>query len=476
MRPGSVASGQRPGSIDGFHLPGLAPDLVDRWELLPVPGRELAVRVPVLRPDHLDGVWERLAAARRERFPGGAARGVAPVLARAAARARRVAGETPNREAIAGSAGLSPAMLDRVLDGMASGWTVAALEGLLLAEFGSPDFPHRFTPDPARPGVRTRAVAPAVAFHVFAGNVPGVAVTSIVRSLLVGSAVFGKAAREDVLLPALFARALAEEEPALAACLAVTWWPGGSGLLEARALERAELAVVYGGEDAVAAARARAPARTRLVEHGPAVSAAVILGGALTRERAAKVAADAALAVATFDQRGCTSPVALLVEEGGDVSPEELGALLGEALERLANVLPPGAASTAAAARKRQILDAAGLAEGGGGARVMLGSGWGVVIRPTLEPEDLCTDRVVQVVAVRDVGSALAALRPLAGRLQTLGVEGGAQAAGRLAHASAELGVSRVTSLSGMPWPPPTWRHDGAHPLRELVRWADLES
>jgi hypothetical protein len=26
-----------------------------------------------------------------------------------------------------------------------------------------------------------------------------------------------------------------------------------------------------------------------------------------------------------------------------------------------------------------------------------------------------------------------------------------------------------------MPWPPPEWHHDGASPLRELVRWVDLE-
>ncbi len=465
------------GSLDGFHLPGPALDAIERWEVLPVPGTgDPTIRVPVLSAAHLDAVWSHLAAARRERFPGGAARGVARVLARAAARVRRAAGRPPYREAVAGTAGLSPLMLDEVLDGMASGWTAEGLEALLVAEFGAGSFPHDFAPDPTRPGVLTRAVAPPVAFHVFAGNVPGVAITSIMRSLLVGSAVFGKTAREGVLLPALFARALGEEDPALAACVAVTWWPGGDEALVARALELAELAVVYGGEDAVHTARARAPATTRVVVHGPAVSAAVVLRPALrSRKRAGATAADAARAVATFEQRGCTSPVAVLVEEGAAVSPEEFGDLLGTAFERLASDLPSRHVADAMAARKRQILDAAELAEAEGRARALRGSGWGVVIRPTLEPADLCTDRLVQVVGVPDTAAAVDALRPLAGRIQTLGVEGDAEAVRRIAGASAPLGVSRVTSLLGMPWPPPAWRHDGSHPLRELVRWLDLE-
>jgi hypothetical protein len=336
-----AAAGAR--SIDAFHLPGLPAAAPAEWEVLSVPGTDLVVRVPVLEPDHIDRVCERLAAARAERLPDGDARGVAAVLARSARRMRRAALEEANRAAIAGLAGLSAPMVDRILDGMAAGWSEESLTGLLTAEFGEPSVPHRFAPDPARPGIRTRAVAPDVAFHVFAGNVPGVAVTSMIRSLLVGSAVIGKTAREGPLLPALFARALQQEDPALAQCLAVTWWPGGSARLETRVLERAKLAVVYGGADAVRAVHSLAPASTRVVVHGPGVSVGLILKGALTAANAARLAGDAALAIATFDQRGCTSPVALIVEEGGEMSPARFAAALGEELDRLAVILPAGA-------------------------------------------------------------------------------------------------------------------------------------
>ncbi|MBD0320994.1 MAG: hypothetical protein ICV87_11715, partial [Gemmatimonadetes bacterium] len=44
-----------------------------------------------------------------------------------------------------------------------------------------------------------------------------------------------------------------------------------------------------------------------------------------------------------------------------------------------------------------------------------------------------------------------------------------------LAASLARAGVARVAALGNMAWPPQTWHHDGRPPLRELVRWCDLE-
>ena len=40
----------------------------------------------------------------------------------------------------------------------------------------------------------------------------------------------------------------------------------------------------------------------------------------------------------------------------------------------------------------------------------------------------------------------------------------------------ARLGVSRIAPMEKVPWPPSWWHHDGSGPLRDLVRWTDLES
>jgi len=487
-------------TIDGFHLPGVDARAVAEWEELPVAGLSAVVRHPGATPSLVARVWEGLRDARRAR--GGI--GAPPAaLAAAAARTCELARGEPYRSAIARLARLSPPMVEHVLDGMLRGWSREALEDLLAAEFGGPAFPGAFAAVPGRPGVLRRAVAEDVVFHVFAANVPGVGVTAAIRTLLVGSAVFAKVGRGGSLLPALFGRALAETDPELGACYASTWWPGedsaAGAVAEAAALERARLVVVYGGAAAVEAIRGRTAAGTRVVVHGPAVSVGILLREAVASRAVDETAAAAALAVATFDQRGCTSPVALLVEGSAETPVPAFGSALARELHRLALALPPGDAEPSEAARRRQVLEAAlirGETRGAGtgdagpggpgqarpsgpGARgphePQEGHGVAVVPSERLRPEDFCSGRVVQVVEVPSADKAVEALLPLAGRLQTVGVQGPRARVAALADRLADLGVSRITSLAGMAWPPADWRHDGSRPLDELVRWVDLE-
>lgn len=469
-------------TIDGFHLPGIDGSPTG-WVETRVPGLPIAVRHPEPTASFVARVWAGLRDARRARD----GRGASPAsLAAAAARTCELARGEPYRSAIARLARLSPAMLEHVLDGMLRGWSREALDGLLDAEFGAPAFPRAFAADRARPGILRRPVAEDVVFHVFAGNVPGVGVTAAIRALLVGSAIFAKAGRGASLLPALFGRALAETDPELGACYASTWWPGESSPAEAAALERARLVVVYGGAAAVEAIRGRAAAGTRVVVHGPAVSVGLVLREALRSGALDRSAAAAALAVATFDQRGCTSPVALLVEAEGEAPVAAFRSALARELDRLARTLPPGDPDPSEAARRRQVLEAARLrdgtpadgpgdvhADGPGG--VHEGHGVAVIASDRLRPEDFCSGRIVQVVRVPDADEAAAALRPLAGSLQTVGMAGPDARVAALADGLAELGISRITSLARMAWPPAIWRHDGSRPLRELVRWVDLE-
>ncbi|MEN8375589.1 MAG: acyl-CoA reductase [Gemmatimonadota bacterium] len=460
------------GLVDAFHLPGLADDPARPWLELDAPGSGTLARAPRLRPVDIAAVCRRLRAAREARLPGGDTQGVIETISAAASILREEALQEDTAAAIAGLSGVSRPMFEHVLTRMAEGWTAEALRGLVAAEFGAEATPARFAPDPTRPGVRRRVVAPELAFHVFAGNVLGVAVTSLIRSLLVGSAVLGKAARREPVLPALFARALGRVDAALAECVAVTWWPGGSTQLESAALDQATLAVVYGGEETVRAVRALAPARVRLVEHGPAISVGLVFRDALSEQGAKAAARSAARATAAFDQRGCTSPVAVLVEDGGAVSPARFTELVADELAGLSDTLPPGPLGPAEAARRRQVLDAAELRSAESGAPALAGSGWGVFLDRELRPEEFCTGRVLQVVPMSSVEDGLRLVGRLAGSVQTAGVAGGPA---HVAEALASLGVSRITGLGDMPWPPPAWRHDGGLPLGELVRWIDLE-
>ena len=369
--------------------------------------------------------------------------------------------------------GYSGPMCELVLNRMAADWTRPALLGLLRAEFRDPRVLERFVPHV--PGQYVRAFPPRLAFHVLSGNVPGVGVTSLVRGLLVRAPALCKTARDEPVLPVLFARALAEHEPRLSQALQVAYWPGGDEGLEAPALTAADVVVHYGAGSAIADLRARLPAGARLLEHGPRVSFAVV-----ARQHAHRTgeAAAAARAVATFDQQGCVSPHVLYVEQGGRAEPRQFAALVARQLELLAPELPRGRRSTAEAASVQQAR--AGVefrAIAGHEAALWTGAdlAWTVAYDPDPSFTASCLGRFLWVKPVPDLADVSDLIRPFRDVLQTAAISAPPRRAAALAETLAHAGCTRITTLADMPFPPATWHHDGRGPLRELVRWASWE-
>jgi hypothetical protein len=332
----------------------------------------------------------------------------------------------------------------------------------------------------------SRALGLPLTVHLCAGSVPGVSVTSMVRALLVKSAVLLKPGRGDEVLPVLFRRALAEEAGWIADAAAVVYWPGGSAdPLEAAALADADLLVVYGGEDAVRSARAAARATTPVVAYPHRVSFAVVdVRGATSPSGATggdgqmgTVAGAAARAVALFDQRGCVSPQVIYVlgdERDACSFAESLAAELG----RLEAELPPGPLDEEVAAALHQIRGSAELRGAAGRGRVWSGgsASWTVVLDPDPELEPSCLGRAVRVKPVESVAALTKAVRRFRKHLQTVGTSGlAAPTLLDLADRMSRLGPVRIAPLESAPWPPPWWHHDGMGPLSSLVRWSDLE-
>ena len=466
--------------LDAFHLPGLDPAEIEDWSVREyAPG--VILRFPRLRPDQLSAVLRRLRERRARVL---ADRPVAEIAAVLAAAAARLAREDDARRRIALDAlpaitGYSPPMVRLVLDRMVEDWSEPSLLSLLRSEFHDPGVLDGFRPHPARQGgQRTRVFGPELAFHIFAGNVPGVAVTSIVRSLLVKAATFGKAASGEPLLPALFAQTLADVDRQLGECLAVTYWPGGSEALEAAAFEAADTIVVYGGAGVAEDVRRRAPADRRVVVHGPRFSLGLIGRAALAAPRVDETAAQAAGAVAIFDQQGCVSPHVYYVEQGGETTPAEFAERLAAHLARLEAELPRGTISPAEAGAI-QVARADAEARALAGADVQIhaprGTGFTVIYDPdpAFAPSPL--NRTIRVKPVADLADTAALVRPIARFIQTVAIAGAGGRLEGLAELLGRAGASRITSLARMPWPPVTAHHDGQEPLRELVRWTDLE-
>jgi hypothetical protein len=465
--------------LAAFHLPALAHVPTTTWSY--GRGRSgVQLRIPQLTPALLGEQIEALRTAQREQLQERPVREIVSVIDRVARRLQNP--DTPLRQLAEGAlpavTGYSAPMIRRGLDHMAADWRADRLWPLLEAEFGDPAVLDGFQPRPAVGG-QTRAFGPELATHVFSGNVPGVAVTSIVRSLLVKAATLGKTSSGEPLLAALFAQAIAEEDEALGHCLAVTYWPGGADALEDVALRAADAVVAYGGNDAIASLRARTPAGVRFVGYGHKLSFGVVAREVLTADRAAEVAHIAALEAALFDQQGCVSPHLFYVEGGGEIEPREWARLLADAMSGVERELPRGKVSPGEASAIRQLRGEAEFSQlAGTGVELhhsAEGTLWTAVYDPDPSFAASCLNRTVRVKPVADLVAVPELVRRIGPLLQTVGVAADEARRAALAASLGRLGASRVAPLGQMAWPPPSWHHDGDSPLRVLVRWCDLE-
>ncbi len=468
QRAGLRATAPRPPTAAGAPAP---PDV----STAPV-GDGFRLRFPTPDPafahrlcDHLIDTADGLRARRTD--------AVVASLGRAGARFLDTA-DPIRREALdllPAAAGLSAALARETLDGMARDWTADRLARLVRAQFPDPAVLDGFRPGPG--GSWVRAFGHRLVVQVGAGNVAGASVAGAARALLTRSPVLLKPGLHDAVLPVLYARALADCDPELAASLAVLYWPGG-GALDAEVLARADLVVVHGGSDAVASVRAHLPAATPLVAYPHRVGFALVGREALVGGRADQTATEAARAVAAFDQRGCVSPHVFWVEEGGALTPVEWAARLAVAMAEVERDLPAGPTPPEVASLVQQLRGTWELKQAAGeGARVFRAAGaeWTVVYDPDPAFSPSCLGRFAWVKPVRDlddVAGLLAGLRPF---LQTAGLCGAGARAARLVERLGGAGVSRVAPLGRMAWPPAWWHHDGGDPLRALVRWVEWE-
>jgi len=472
--------------FSAFFLPpefSLAPGEIRRFEV----SDGFAVDYPNLSEFR---IGELMALLRKARHEGLASWPVKRVLRGVDRVARRLLDRSdPLRErALEGlgiPAGFSRPMAVEVLDGMARDWTADRLNLLLSSEFPDPLVLDGFRPGPV--GGLVRALGYPLTFHLGAGTVPGVAVTSLIRALLVKSAAFLKPGRGDIRLPVVFAEGLAEEDPDLAACVAVAYWPPVDSAQTEIPVKEADLVVVYGGEDTVGWVRDRMPSRTQIRAYRHRLGVGLVGRGALLVEGrkgpeagtgASETAATAARAVALFDQQGCVSPHVLFVERGGGVDPHQWAELLAGALAGMEKDLPSGPISPEEGAALQQIRGAWEVDESEGRSVIHHGGAeapWTVLVGAEGELTPSCLNRTVRVFPVDDLLEVPAKLQAWEPFLQTVGLAGSPDQEPELRESLARMGVSRISDLSAVPWPPPWWHHDGGGPLQGLVRWTDVE-
>lgn len=465
--------------VDGTYLPGLDPASLSMEVLRFEAGGEPAVevRVPRLAPQQL-----ACLAARVREQGGHAIRAMNVqdiVMAVDAVIHRLLDASHPARRALDAAlpvvTGMDGELLRLNLNAYLKTFRAPQLQRFLAEDFANPAVLDRFQPSPK--GGMTRACGPALLAHVWAGNVPGLPLWSLVSGLLVKAPSVGKVSSAEPLTAAVFARLLVEVEPRLAPALAVVWFRGGDVGCEQALFAQADTVLAYGGDATLAALRERLPAHVRWLPHGHKVSAGVISAAALDAQLMADTARDAAMDVVRHEQQGCYSAHTFYVVRGGQASPRDFAQALAGQLSALALRYPTPALSleeAASIARWRQSIEMSA-----GAAGELLGSGdpgWSVAYRDQASPlVPGVLHRSVEIHAVDTLADVPALLAPRRQHLQTVGLAVDPEELHALAGALGDAGVTRLCGLGHMAAPEPGWHHDGRYSLLDLVRVVDIE-
>lgn len=352
------------------------------------------------------------------------------------------------------------------------------LQRFVAEDFANPKLLDEFQPVPK--GGMARAYGPELLVHVWAGNVPGLPLWSLVCGLLVKAPAVGKVASAEPLFASLFARLLAEVEPRLADALAIVWFKGGDTASERALFKAADVVLAYGGNDTLNALRTQVPITTRFLPHGHKLSVGLISAAALDAQLAQATARQAALDVVRYEQQGCYSPHTFYVARGGRVTPREFAqALAGElaALQHKFARRPLTLEEAASVAAWRQGQELQGYASASVELLGDADTSWAVAYADAAGPLQPCAlNRTVQVQAVDQLRDAVPLLAAQRDYLQTVGIAAAPQELHALAGALGEAGATRLCALGQMTAPEAGWHHDGRYSLLDLVRMVELEA
>ncbi|ORM61963.1 acyl-CoA reductase [Pantoea rodasii] len=351
------------------------------------------------------------------------------------------------------------------------------LKRFLAEDFNDPQLLDDF--QPRANGGFARAFGPDLLLHIWAGNVPGLPLWSLICGLLVKAGTVGKLPGAEPLMAGWFAQLLAEIDPQLGECMAVVWWKGGDAETEKHWFTQPDVVMAYGGNAALAAIKQQLPVTTRFLPHGHKISVGLVARSALDTRQGVDLAHRVAYDVMRYDQAGCYSPQMLFIERGGRITPQEIAEYIAHELRALGHKYPRRALSSSevnsvAAWRSREEVRALQ------GDRILFGDpsdGWAVVIvdgPEALTPSAL--GRTLKVVAVDEIDDAIALMAQQKIYLQTAAVAAEPQELFHLATRLGQAGITRITAFGSMTSPAAGWHHDGRFSLLDLVTITEIEA
>ena len=339
-----------------------------------------------------------------------------------------------------------------------------ALSYKLAVELGPEDLPD-LTP-PGRAPIRRRRMPLGVLFHMAAGNVDGLPAYSVVEGLLAGNVNILKLPAQDRGASLLLLRELVRLEPRLRDFVYVFDVPS----TDLQSLERfakiADAVVVWGGDEAVRAARTLAGPDTALICWGHKLSFAYAVPPVSDGDLEAL-----ADHICATGQLLCSSCQGIFLDTGDMGEVYALAERLFPILQAAARRHPP--ADPALRARATLELYARELEADSGGRRICRGGGVSVTAAPDSRLElGLLAGNCWVKPLPRD--QIVPRLKPRKGCLQTAGLLCPEEERAALSALLARAGVVRVTGPGDMSRTVPGEAHDGTYPLAAYTRVVEV--
>ncbi|MFD2777346.1 acyl-CoA reductase [Ornithinibacillus salinisoli] len=351
------------------------------------------------------------------------------------------------------------------------------LQRFLIEDLGNPGLLDDFQPR-AKRGF-SKAVGPDLTVHVWAGNVPGLPLWSLISGLLVKSGNIGKVSSSEPVFAGLFAQLLVEIEPSLSDCLAVVWWKGGDKDRERYLFDVADVVVGYGGNKSLDSLRSRIPITTRFLPFGHKLSFGILSKASLDTRKAWKTAHDAAYDVIRYDQQGCYSPHIFYVQRGGRVSPKEFAYYLAHELACFEKRYPRRELTIEEASSLAEWRQKEEFASYTDREKEIIGDdtgAWTVVfenIGGAFTPSSL--NRSIKVVGFDQFDEVISEVTPYRSYLQTVGIAATPDELFKVGGLLGNIGVTRISGLGSMTSPEAGWHHDGRFNLLDLINMVDIE-
>jgi hypothetical protein len=367
----------------------------------------------------------------------------------------------------------SPPVLEAALYNLALALNRRVLEAELQRELGRADLLDAWQTDELGAG-HVKGFPLGVVAQVLAGNVFLNGVIGLAQCLLTRNAALLKLSRDESGFTALFVRSLREADDGgpLARAVTVCAWSSSQEEMNQVVRQEADAVVVWGGAAAVAAYPAD-KCRGRVIHYGPRLGVGFVLDGVELNDALPALAWD----VAVWEQRACSSPRLLFVEDhdGSGALPREVARGLSQALGACTTQLTPQPLTLDARA---EILSIRELAWWSNGAQVFArpqSMDHTILLLRGLPPDVPVGYRTVLVIPFAGVAQITNMLQPYRDVLQTAVLAAPAECYPEAVAALVGAGVTRIAAAGsasarflGLP-------HEGEFALRRLVRLVGVD-